>query len=80
MPILHVRNVPLELYGQLKELARQDHCSLTVEVISLLERAVEQRRLSVDQDLLLREIYENRYTPSAAAPRVEDLIREDRER
>jgi plasmid stability protein len=38
MAILHVRNVPDDLYERLKERAATEHRSLSAEVIALLER------------------------------------------
>lgn len=40
MPILHIRNVPDELYAQLRSRAVAQHRSLSAEVIDLLEAGV----------------------------------------
>ena len=43
MAILHVRNVPPELYERLKQLAAEQHRSLSAEVIDILEDGVAAR-------------------------------------
>jgi plasmid stability protein len=40
MPILHVRNVPDELYSRLKQQAQAKNRSISAEVILLLDRAL----------------------------------------
>jgi len=41
MAILHVRNVPEDLYNRLKQRAKAQRRSLSAEVISLLEWALQ---------------------------------------
>lgn len=40
MPILHVRNVPDELYNRIKTQAQAQNRSMSAEVIMLLDRAL----------------------------------------
>jgi plasmid stability protein len=80
MPILHVRNVPEDLHTRLKERADAQRRSLSAEVITLLEWAVEEtERISTAP---LASIRERRFfAPEAAgAPDSTTLLREDRER
>jgi len=80
MPILHVRNVPNDLHKRLKERADAQRRSLSAEVITLLEWAVEEtERISASP---LASIRQRRFfAPEAVgAPNSTTLLREDRER
>ena len=80
MPILHVRNVPQELYLRLKQRAKAQRRSLSAEVIALLEWATQE----VDRasELSLESIRRRRFfePASVGAPDSTTLLREDRER
>lgn len=80
MATLHVRNVPDELYEQLKALANDDHRSLSSEVIWLLQEAVvagsRRRRMMAAIDALHQIALENGPQPAGTAAR---LIREVRD-
>jgi plasmid stability protein len=78
MPTLHVRNVPEELYESIRRKARLGRRSLSQEVITLLQRAVQQPERS--QAEVLESIRRNRHTPPSGAPDAVTLLREDRER
>ncbi|HUT18631.1 MAG TPA: hypothetical protein VM366_05670 [Anaerolineae bacterium] len=80
MPILHVRNVPEELYAELQRRAEAQRRSLSAEVITLLDWALDQvERASTTT---LASIRSRRfYNPTAAgAPDSTTLLREDRAR
>jgi plasmid stability protein len=80
MSILHVRNVPQDLYVRLKQRAETQRRSLSAEVVTLLEWAVEE----VDRasELSLESIRRRRFfePASVGAPDSTALLREDRER
>lgn len=80
MPILHVRNVPKKLHTRLKERAEDQRRSLSAEVITLLEWAVEASERAKASPL--SSIRQRRFfAPQAAgAPDSTTLLREDRER
>ena len=80
MATLHVRNVPENLYDQIRERAEASSRSLSAEVLVLLREALEERGPSVGQ--LLTEIHRRRWFSPAAvgAPDSTTLLREDRER
>lgn len=80
MPILHVRNVPEELYKRIQQRAQSQHRSISAEVLSLLRDALEVSERP--QAHVLGEIRRRRfYRPAeAGAPDSVDLLREDRER
>ena len=79
MSILHVRNVPQRLHMRLKQRAEAEHRSLSAEVVTLLEWAVEE----VDRaaEVSLEAIRDRRFfePASVGAPDSTTLLREDRE-
>lgn len=80
MPILHVRNVPDDLYNRIKIQAQAKNRSLSAEVILLLDRALAEADHS--QAEVLDNIRRRRFfRPAAAnAPDSATLLREDRGR
>ncbi len=82
MPILHVRNVPEDLYEQVRRRAAAERRSLSAEVIRLLEGALAQAEPAGSQAEILAEIRHRRsFRPAdAGAPDSTTLLREDRER
>ena len=80
MPILHVRNVPEDLYERIKRQAAARNRSISAQVITLLARAVEQPARS--QDEILEGIQRRRFfqPASAGAPDSTTLLRQDRSR
>jgi plasmid stability protein len=80
MSALHVRNVPEPLYRRLKGRAEARRRSLSAEVITLLEWAIEEaeRRPAATLDAIRAR---RRFNPAAAgAPDSTTLLREDRAR
>jgi plasmid stability protein len=80
MAILHVRNVPDELYNRLKEQARAKKRSLSAEVITLLDRGLAETELS--QAEILKGIRRRRFfrPDQVGAPDSTTLLHEDRAR
>jgi antitoxin FitA len=80
MSILHVRNVPQELYERIQQRADMQRRSLSAEVITLLEWAVEQAEVS--PEISLASIRRRRfYSPAlSGAPDSSELLRHDRDR
>ena len=80
MPILHVRNVPETLYTDLQRRAETQRRSLSAEVITLLEWALEEAERATN--LTLTSIHQRRsFDPAAAgAPDSTTLQRQDRGR
>ena len=79
MPILHVRNVPDELYTRLKRRAETQRRSLSAEVLTLLEWAVEE--VERTSEATLTSIRRRSFNPAAAdAPDSTTLLRQDRDR
>jgi len=80
MAILHVRNVPDELYDRIRRRAQAQNRSISAEVITLLDRALLETERS--QDDVLASIQRRRFfEPSeVGAPDSTSLLREDRAR
>lgn len=80
MSILHVRNVPQELYERIKQRAAMQRRSISAEVITLLEWAIEQAEVS--PKATLSSIRQRRFfSPAlAGAPDSSQLLRQDRDR
>jgi antitoxin FitA len=80
MPILHVRNVPQELYEQIQRRAQLDQRSISAEVVSLLRAALDQAERP--QARILESIRRRRFYRPAdfGSPDSVALLREDRER
>ncbi|MEP7359107.1 MAG: hypothetical protein ABI847_17785 [Anaerolineales bacterium] len=80
MSILHVRNIPDELYQRIQERAQAQGRSITAEVVSLLSRAIEEA--DADQAEVLASIRRRRFfnPKEAGAPDSTSLLREDRQR
>ena len=80
MAILHVRNVPENLYVRLQRRAESQRRSLSAEVITLLEWAVEEADRTPEATLAAIR-HRRSFNPAAAgAPDSTTLLREDRAR
>lgn len=80
MAILHVRDVPDDIYRRLKEKAEAEGRSITAETIILLREALAPPYQS-QRDVLEAISSRRRFSPKrAGAPLSEELIREDRGR
>ena len=80
MPTLHVRNIPEKLHRRIQKLAEADNISLSAEVVTLLDAAVQDRGLHARQDRVLAGIRRRRFRPPRSAPDSTALLREDRAR
>jgi len=80
MPTLHVRNVPDDLYERIRHRSRAQNRSISAEVITLLQRALEDRARS--QNEVLDRIRRRRFfrPDEAGAPESTALLRQDRGR
>lgn len=79
MPTLHVRNIPEPLYDRLRKRAQDRNRSISAEVVSLLDFALDES--SDTQSQLLDNIHRRRFfDPAANAPDSTTLLREDRGR
>ena len=82
MSTLYVRDVPDELMGRLRERAAKERRSMAAEVVTILERALQDQvpRRNVAQILEDMRRRRDACTPPAGAPDSLELLREDRAR
>jgi plasmid stability protein len=80
MAVLHIRDVPEDLFEQLRMLAQEEQRSLSAQVIALLQQALNMETRRKQQAALLDEIRRRRFRPSAGVPDTLVFLREDRER
>jgi len=77
MPVLHLDNVPEDLYRRLENLATTERVPLAEETVKLLQRAVDLR-IHILQ--MLEQVWRDRITPSPGDADSVELLREDRNR
>jgi len=82
MPILHVRNVPDDLYARIQQLASTKNRSLSAQVVHLLAQALHAEEAGQAQARILAGIRRRRiaYTRNPSTPDSTALLREDRRR
>lgn len=80
MNTLHVRSVPDSLYKRIRSLANVKNRSLSAQVITLLEQAVDAEERRVEQKKVLNSIQRRRFKVPKNAPTSLELLREDRTR
>ena len=83
MPTLYVENVPEDLYDALRKRAKENHKSISAEVISLLESNVPtaaeiKRRLKLFGEI--QKIRVRKSPGKGPFPSAVEMLREDRER
>ncbi|HEX5270854.1 MAG TPA: hypothetical protein VFW33_10220 [Gemmataceae bacterium] len=79
MPVLHLDDVPNDLYIRIQELAAAHNRSLPSEVVSLLREGVRAARHR-SQAELLADMRRRSFTPPPGTPDSVELLREDRSR
>lgn len=81
MATLYVRDVPSELYEQLRREAASARRSLSAETIELLRRSLSPGSgLSLEQFLQGADQIRSEHAVPAGSPAAAELIREDRDR
>jgi plasmid stability protein len=81
MPVLHVEEVPAELYDRLQRRAAARNRELTTEVLDLLERALAtEEEARAAHAAALAELRAERWLPPPGTPDSIALLREDRDR
>jgi len=78
MATLYVRDVPPEIYEEVKRWAEGSGRSVNAEVLALLEREAERRKKNGEWWQSVLDL-QSEISLSPNAPRPEDLIREDRD-
>ncbi len=80
MNTLHVRSVPDSLHKRIRSLANVKNRSISAQVITLLEQAVDAEERRVEQIKVLNSIQRRRFKAPKNAPASLELLREDRGR
>lgn len=80
MNTLHVRSIPSELYQRIQQLAHSQNRSLSAQVITLLNQAVEIEERRSQQLEVLKAIAQRTFEPAADAPSPIEFLSEDRQR
>lgn len=80
MNTLHVRSVPDNLYNRLQQLAQSKNRSLSAQVITLLEQALEIEERRKKQAKVLTSIQRRRFKAPRNTPSSLELLKEDRAR
>ncbi len=80
MPVLHVEEVPADLYDRLRRRAEARNRELTTEVLDLLERALAEDEASSAHTAALADLRARRWSPPPGTPDSVALLREDRDR
>lgn len=80
MPVLHLSDVPVEIYERLQQLAATHHNTLETEAVHLLHKLLLAEELSGSQAELLTELRRRSFTPPPGSPDSVALLAEDRGR
>ena len=89
MPVLHLDNIPDELFRRIEQLAAADRMPVAEETVHLLQQAVALKQASGEagtpppvrsQREVLDDIGRLRWTPPPGSPGVVEMLREDRGR
>ena len=80
MPVLHLDEVPSEVYERLSQLAAVHERTPEAEAVNLLRQELINQPAGVSQAALLAGMRRRSFTPPPAAPDSVELLREDRAR
>jgi hypothetical protein len=80
MPILHLPDVPLEVYQQLQRLANVHQRTPELEALALLQEQLGTAAHAVSQAEILEDLKRRSFVPPPGSPDSVDWLREDRER
>lgn len=80
MPILHLEDVPAEVYERIEQLATTRARSLEAEALHLLRQGLLHDLASRPQAALLSDLHRRSFTPPPGTPESVELLREDRGR
>lgn len=78
MNTLHVRSVSDNLYNRIQRLAQSKNRSLSAQVITLLEQALDIEERRKKQTKALSSIQRRRFTAPKNTPSSLELLKEDR--
>jgi plasmid stability protein len=80
MPVLHIEEVPADLYDRLRRRAEARDRELTTEVLDLLERALAtEEEARGAHAAALADLRAQRWSPPPGTPDSVAMLREDRD-
>ncbi len=74
MPALTIKNIPDDLYSELKNVAKQHHRSINSEVIVCLKRSLLPKRTSPEERLSTIRAIRSQVEPNAVTTEDIDLV------
>jgi plasmid stability protein len=80
MPILHLPDVPSEVYECLRQRAQAHHRTVEAEALGVLQRGLLADPLGRSQAELLADLRRRSFTPPPGTPDSVEMLREDRDR
>jgi plasmid stability protein len=80
MPVLHLDDVPSEVYEHIQQLAVSHDRTPEAEAVSLLRQGLRSELAGRSQAALLAELRCRSFTPPPGTPDCVELLREDRGR
>jgi plasmid stability protein len=80
MPILHLDEVPTEVYERISQLAEAHGRSVEAEAVRLLREGLLAGSARPSQAELLADLRRHSFTPPPGTPDSVELLREDRAR
>jgi plasmid stability protein len=80
MPVLHLHDVPSDVYERIRLLAVAHRCAPEAEAINLLRQGLLAEPAERSQAELLADLRRRSFTPPPGTPDSVALLREDRER
>lgn len=80
MPVLHLSDVPADVYQRLQQMASAHNRTVEAEALNLLRSGVHNGLSDRPQAELLAELRRRSFTPPPGTPDSVELLREDRDR
>jgi len=79
MPAITIKNIPDDVYSELKNKAKQEHRSINSEVIMCLKRSLLPKRISLEERLSAIRAIRSQVKPSKiTAGEIDQAINEGR--
>jgi hypothetical protein len=79
-PVLHLADIPSELFDRIQQLAAAHNCTVEAEALHLLQQALVHEMAGRSQAELLDDLRRRSFTPAPGTPESVELLDEDRAR
>jgi hypothetical protein len=80
MSVLHLENIPLDVYRGIEEMARREKRAVAEQAVELLRQSVREQEVRARHDAALADLRRRRRPAPEGTPDSVQLLREDRER